>query len=74
MKKCEKSFLQIIYFIVNIIVCYFLSYGIAKPVVKIILNNSSTSFKDNISMLFGMFVFIVLNYIGQRFIVFKNKK
>ena len=28
--------------------------------------------KDNVAMLVGMCLFVILNYIGQRFIVFRN--
>lgn len=66
----EKSVRQLFKFIVNITVCYLLAYGMAKPVVSWILQNQSRSIQDNCSMLVGMGAFVVLNYIGQRLIVF----
>ncbi len=69
----EKSLRQMIKFVVNISVCYLLAYGIAKPMVAFILSPLSVTAKDNIAMLVGMGLFVILNYIGQRFFVFKGK-
>ncbi len=59
-------------FIINIIVCYCLSYLPIKLIVKIIFFDLSISIKDNISMMIGVCIFTLLNYLGQRFFVFKN--
>lgn len=61
----------------NIMLCYLLAYGIAKPVTLAILSSLSTRAKDNIAMLVGMCLFTGFNYIGQRLFVFssgENKK
>ena len=63
---------SILRFVINISLCYFIAYGTAKPVVTHILLGYSYVIRDNISMLFGMGLFVVLNYIGQRYIVFKD--
>ena len=68
----RKSSKQILMFIANITVCYLLAYGIAKPFVKWILRGGNVSIQDNISMLVGMGLFVVLNYFGQRMVVFKE--
>ena len=49
-----------------------LAYGIAKPLVYMLLSAFSLNLKDNIAMLLGSLIFIALNYISQRFIVFKK--
>lgn len=59
-------------FIINISLCYFLAYGIATPISFLMLSNLSMSIKENMAMLIGMCLFVMLNYIGQRFFVFKN--
>lgn len=69
-----KSFSQILRFCLNIIVCYGLAYGIAKPLVKYILSGQSKSIRDNVAMLVGMCLFTGLNYLGQRFFAFSEKK
>ena len=71
-QNTEKSFKQVIQFIVNITVCYLLAYGIAKPVVRFILSGFSVNFQENVAMLAGMCIFVGLNYVGQRFVVFRN--
>lgn len=70
----EKSLKQILKFAVNITVCYLIAYGAAKPVVSFILSGMSSKVQGNVSMLAGMGLFIVLNYFGQRLLVFKEAK
>lgn len=62
-------------FTVNIAVCYLIAYSISKPIVtKILLNTSlSKSIVEQVSMLLGMALFTMLNYVGQRFFAFKGK-
>ena len=61
-------------FIINISLCYLLAYGMAKPLVVYILSDFSQSLQENIAMVVGMCLFVGLNYIGQRFFVFKSDK
>lgn len=59
-------------FVINISLCYLLAYGMAKPLVSYILSSFSQNIQENIAMLVGMGLFVGLNYIGQRFFVFKE--
>lgn len=59
-------------FTINILICYLLAYGIAKPVMHWILNGYSVTFQENISMALGMCLFVLFNYIGQRYFAFKK--
>lgn len=61
-------------FVINISLCYLLAYGLAKPLVSYILSRFSQSIQENIAMLVGMCLFVGLNYIGQRFFVFKGNR
>lgn len=70
----EKSWKQVLKFVVNISVCYLIAYGAAKPVVSFLLSGTSEKVQGNISMLTGMGLFIVLNYFGQRLLVFKEEE
>lgn len=72
-KNNHKSWKQIIKFVVNITICYLLAYGMAQPLVRWVLQNQTQAIQDNISMLMGMGLFVILNYVGQRLIVFKEK-
>ena len=64
---------SIVRFVINIVVCYFVAYGIAKPLVKAVFSDMEKSFQENIAMFVGMCVFVLLNYFGQRLYVFKKK-
>ena len=59
-------------FIISISICYLVAYGMAKPITAYILSDFSKTVKDNVAMLVGMCLFVALNYIGQRFFVFKS--
>lgn len=59
-------------FVINISICYLLAYGAAKPLAFLMLSNLSTAVQENIAMLVGMCLFVGLNYIGQRFFVFRH--
>lgn len=61
-------------FVINISLCYLLAYGLAKPLVIHILADLTKQAQENIAMLVGMCLFVGLNYIGQRFFVFKSEK
>lgn len=71
-KSKKKTTKSILLFIVNISVCYLVAYGIAKPLSIKIMGAFDDKIKDNVAMLVGMCLFVILNYIGQRFIVFRN--
>lgn len=70
----EKSWKMIAAFIINISVCYMIAYGAAKPFVHWLLRGFGVTVRDNAAMLVGMCLFVGLNYLGQRFIVFKEKE
>jgi putative flippase GtrA len=63
---------MVIAFILTIALSYLIAYGISKPVVNYILRGSPQGIRENIALLSGMCFFTILNYIGQRLIVFKG--
>jgi putative flippase GtrA len=70
----KTDFRSIVRFTVNILVCYLLAYGIAKPAVAALLTNASVTVQENVSMGVGMVLFVILNYFGQRFFAFKKNR
>ena len=58
----------------NIAACYLLAYGIAKPVVRFLLEHQSLQVQENLAMLAGMILFSGFNYLGQRYFVFGEKQ
>lgn len=69
----SKSPKTIFRFILNITVCYAVAYGVAKPLVRWILSGAPGALLDNLAMLVGMGVFVILNYLGQRFFAFRKE-
>ena len=69
----ERGWVSLFRFTINIIVCYLLAYGMAKPIMQWILSDFSKTIQENVSMLLGMCLFVVLNYLGQRFFAFKKE-
>lgn len=72
-KSKNRSFTEVVCFIVNISVCYMIAYGLAKPFIYSVFSQYATSIRDNVAMLTGMCLFVILNYFGQRFFVFRKK-
>lgn len=68
----DRSFWQFVRFAGNIIVCYLVAYGVAKPLIHYLLSGASVTLRDNAALLTGMVIFTCLNYLGQRFFAFKN--
>lgn len=69
-------------FALNIIVCYLVSFSVAQPLVGWLLDVSglaaggafSQALFENIAMIFGMGIFIVMNFFGQKLFVFRTGK
>ncbi len=72
-KSKSFSFKEVMLFIVNIAVCYIIAYTFAKQLALYILSEFSIKVQENAAMFIGMIVFTGLNYIFQRFIVFKKE-
>ncbi len=75
-RRAGRSAAEVLRFAVNIVVCWGLAYGIAKPLTIRLLAGSSPQVRDNVGMLVGMGLFTVLNYLGQRLFAFRadNRK
>lgn len=73
-KSEKKSGKEVVRFAINIVVCYFLAYGVAQPVMDMLLGSMqlSVSLFEQLSMILGMCIFIVLNYFGQKYFVFRK--
>ena len=71
-KYGKTDFKSVLRFIINILSCYLIAYGVAKPAVRLVLSGVSVTVLDNVAMLTGMVTFIALNYLGQRFFAFRK--
>jgi putative flippase GtrA len=72
-KVRQWSAFMVVAFAANIALCYLAAYGIAKPAVTVLLRQASQNMRENIALLTGMCLFTILNYLGQRLIVFRIK-
>lgn len=70
-KNKEKSWQQVMKFVVNLFICYALGYGIAKIASDFLLSQIDVIIRENIAMCVGMCLYTILNYIGQRFWAFR---
>lgn len=59
-------------FVVHISICYLIAYGIAKPLMEWTLSGATKALQENVALLVGMVLFVILNYIGQLLFVFKS--
>lgn len=65
---------SILKFAINIIVCYLIAYSIALPLTIYALESMHLSkvIVENIAMLVGTGLFMLINYVGQKFFAFKK--
>ena len=66
---------SVLKFAVNVAVCYLIAYSIAQPLVTWVLSRTTLAliWQERIAKLFGMGLYTVINYFGQRFFAFRNK-
>lgn len=61
-------------FAINIIICYLVAFSVAQPLVEKVLATQPTVIVDNVAMVLGMCIFIVMNFFGQKLFVFRTTK
>lgn len=61
-------------FAINIITCYLIAYGVAKPLVRYVLSAQPVVIVENIAIIVGMVLFTVMNFFGQKLFVFRSRK
>ena len=73
-RRRERDPGELLRFILNIAVCYGAAYGLARPLARLLLAGAAEKLRENVAMLFGMCVFVPLNYLGQRLFVFRAEE
>ena len=61
-------------FVLNILCCYAVAYGLAKPLAAWVLSFLPKETHENLAMLAGMGLCGLLNYLGQRHFVFRGRR
>lgn len=69
----RHSLRTLLLFIANLALCYVIAYGLALPGVNRLLSHWPEAHQDNLGMGVGVAIFVVLNYFGQRYVVFRNE-
>jgi len=59
-------------FAVSIGACYLIAYGAAKPLAMRLLSGAPVNIQENLGLVIGMGLYVLLNYIAQRFFAFKE--
>ena len=67
----ERSWGQVVRFVLTVGLCYLIAYGVAKPLAAGLLAGQGVKVRENVAMLAGMGLYTVLNYFGQRFFAFR---
>lgn len=67
---------SILKFTMNIVVCYLIAYSLALPLTRHALQSMdlSKAVVENVAMIVGTGLFMVINYIGQKFFAFKKEQ
>ena len=68
----ETDWKVVVRFILNVALCYLVAYGLAKPLVMKILSSQPQNIQENCAMIVGMGLYVILNYLGQRFFTFRK--
>ena len=65
---------SIVRFALNIVVCYLIAYSLALPLTRAALESMhwSKTVVENVAMTVGTGLFMVINYLGQKFFAFKR--
>lgn len=61
-------------FAANIVICYLIAFGVAKPLVSRILSTQPVVIVENAAMIVGNVIFVGLNFFGQKILVFRKTK
>ncbi|MBR2489258.1 MAG: GtrA family protein [Clostridia bacterium] len=73
-KSEEKLMNSALKFALNVVLCYVIAYSLAQPLVSLVLSKTAVSlvWQERIAKVFGMGLYTVINYFGQRFFAFKR--
>jgi len=69
----EWNLFMIVAFVINIAICYVIAYGMAKPLMNYFMRTSPQKIRENVALFTGICLFTGLNYLGQRFVVFRKR-
>ena len=72
-RSTARGWRPVLRFSLNIAVCWLLAYGIAEPLMRLLLAGLSVTARENIALAVGMVLFTGFNYLGQRLFAFRRQ-
>ncbi len=74
-KSEEDFFKSAVKFAISVAICYIIAYSLAQPIAGFVLGYTPLSalWQERIIKLFGMGLYTLINYFGQRFFAFNKK-
>ena len=72
-KNKERSWRQVASFVLTLVICYAVSYSASKLLSEWLFNSLSERIRGNIALLVGAILYVGLNFLGQKHLVFKSK-
>ena len=73
-KQSKRSPWQVLWFAIHIGACYYVSHAVAKPIGVAVLPEASVEAQETAAMFIAMGLYVILNYLGQKFIIFPKRK
>lgn len=70
----EHSWQQVIMFTVTLASCYLISYSISRFLSDSLLKNANPTLRGNVALVGGAVLYVVLNYLGQKHLVFSHNR
>jgi putative flippase GtrA len=68
----DSTWLVIGKYVLHMAICYFIAYSLAPPLVESVLDDAGFHLTGNLSLALGALLFAVINYFGQRYLVFRR--
>jgi putative flippase GtrA len=68
----DNKLLVLAKYVLHMALCYAIAYSLAPAIVWPLLDGAGLHVTDNISLALGALLFTLLNYFGQRYLVFRR--
>ena len=70
----SRRLVELAKYIAHMLVCYFIAYTVAPKLCAGLITRFGLHAAGNVALTVGMVLFTILNYFGQRYLVFRRAK
>ena len=70
----SRRLVELAKYIAHMLVCYFIAYTVAPKLCAGLITQFGLHAAGNVALTVGMVLFTILNYFGQRYLVFRRAK